>query len=97
MDLIEIDICKAITTRFPFVYQEILQAYVHARSFDLLLRALPLAAESNRRPATVVLELKEFEDLTKKPFDGDSWAELTIRTYAHKFDEELVDIIRVIR
>ncbi len=97
LDSIEIDICEILATRFPFGYQEISHAYVLVRSFDLLIKALPLAAESNRLPFTVAMELKEFEVLTKKPFDGDSWAELATRIYAHKLDEEYLEAYRVIR
>ena len=97
LDLIEIDIINVLATRFPFSWEEIRDAYLRGRSFDLLIQALPLAAESNRLLEVVILELMEFKDLTKKPFEGDSWAELATWIYAHKLDEELVDIIRVIR
>jgi len=94
LNLIEIDICETLATRFSFGYREISHAYALVRSFDLLIQALPLAAESNRLPSTVVMELKEFVEITKKPFDGESWAELATRIYAHKLDEELIRVIR---
>ena len=97
LDMIEIDIINVLATRFPFSCEEVRDAYIYGRSFDLLIQALTLAAQSNRLPEVVVIELKEFEDLTKKPFDGDSWAELATRIYAHKLDEEALKIIRVIR
>lgn len=97
LDLLEIEIISVLALRSPFSSDEIAEAYVYGRSFDLLIKALPLAAAVNKHPLTVVMELKEFNEILGRPFDGDTWAELCLSVYGPERDEKSLELIRVIR